>query len=83
MNDPELRAELDRLQGELLATQALIRSLLISHPDPQHAIAVAHDEAEKLAALALGRGVSDGVVSGIARARKVLFPSPASLRAHD
>ncbi|ADV01283.1 hypothetical protein [Alicycliphilus denitrificans] len=80
MNDHELRADLDGLQGQLLATQAIVRSLLMSHPDPRQAIEAAHAEVETLAALALARNLSDALNAGIEQARKATFPSARDFR---
>jgi hypothetical protein len=83
MNENELRASLDGLQGQLLATQAIVRSLLMSHPDPLRAIEAAHAEAERMASLALGRALSDATISGIEQARKVNFPSARAAQAQS
>ena len=80
MNENELRASLDGLQGQLLATQAALRAVLMAHPHPVQAIEAAHAEVEKMAALALGRALSDATVSGIEQARKVIFPSARDLQ---
>lgn len=68
-------SKLDRMEGELFATQAAIRALLISHPERSEAIAAVHLQLEKLTAIASARLIPDAFLDGIARARKNIFPN--------
>ncbi|CAM3348205.1 hypothetical protein [Polaromonas hydrogenivorans] len=68
-------SKLDEIEGELFATQAAIRALLISHPERSEAVAAVHLQLEKLTALATARPIPDAFLDGIARAKKKIFPN--------
>lgn len=68
-------SKMDKIEGELFATQAAIRALLISHPERNEAIAAVHLQLEKLTALATARPIPDAFLDGIARARRNIFPN--------
>lgn len=72
-------SKLDEIEGELFATQAAIRALLISHPARHEAVAAVHLQLEKLTAKAIARPTADAFLDGIARARKNIFPSASDL----
>lgn len=67
--------ELDQLRGQLLATQAAIRALVLSHPDPAAAAVAVSRELNRLEAVALGKMTSEATIAGIAHAKTVLLPS--------
>ena len=68
------------MQSELLATQIAIRSLLLTHPDRDHAIETATAELLRWEATGLNSDVPDEALAGFDRARGRVFPSEQDLQ---
>ena len=75
-------SKLDAIEGQLFATQAAIRALLISHPERIEAVAAVHFQLERLSALATARPTPEAFLDGIARARKNIFPNANDIARH-
>lgn len=67
------------IRGELIATQAAVRGLLLSHPNPQAATATVVTQLEEHLSTMLHSGLPDKMVDGFQRARKTIFPTARNL----
>ncbi|OXS92652.1 MULTISPECIES: hypothetical protein [Pandoraea] len=67
------------LEGQLLATQAAVRALILASNDKYAAMKIVALELDKLTAAALPSTVPEEFVSGIEAARPLLFPSKSDL----
>lgn len=70
---------LRRLEGDLLATQAAIRGLILAQPDPRTVTAAVVRKMETLIAAALPTEIDDPFLEGIDRAKIMLLPSRRDL----
>lgn len=69
-----------QLQSELLATQLTVRSLLLTHPDRDHAIETATTELLRWESDFLHSDLPDSATAGFDRARGRVFPSERDLQ---
>lgn len=67
----------EEMHGQLVATQAAIRALILLHPYPAEARRDAASAIEQLIAKGLPRNLSDDWLAGVANAKKVLLPTDA------
>lgn len=73
---PITAARLTFLEGELLATQAAVRALILLSPNPQSAANAVAAQMEKLVSIALASAhTSDPQIQGMQTARKAVLPS--------
>lgn len=72
--------KLRRLDGNVLATQAAIRALILRQADPDAATRAVTAQLERLVSVGLGKAISEETLEGIAEARSAIFPGPRDLR---
>lgn len=68
------------LQSELLGTQIVIRSLLLTHHDRNRAIETATEELLRWEAAGLNSDAPDSALAGFDKARGHVFPSASDLQ---
>lgn len=68
------------LQSDILAMQIVIRSLLLSHPDREHAIELTNAELLRWEGSGLHTDLPDSTIGGFARIRTRVFPSHEDLQ---
>lgn len=71
---------LDALTGQLLATQAAVRALILLSPNPTAANTAMLEQIERVLAAALPKaGISEALLGGVIDAKKRLQPSASDL----
>jgi hypothetical protein len=81
MDSDAIKAELADLRGQLLATQAAVRALILCAPDPLATAARVQAQVELLMAISLASPAgNDAHIASMQAAQDWLLPGPADLR---
>jgi len=65
----------DMLHGQLLATQAALRAVILASPDPIETTAHVSTQLEKLISAALPSESTDALLLGVEQAKKAILPT--------
>lgn len=78
--DEKIWAEIDKLAGNIIATQAAIRGLILAQPDPLATAAAVKRELERLISTALPAAVPEAYLEGLREGKSSVIPTPEDWR---
>lgn len=80
MENLEIRARIDALEGMVLAAQVAIRALIACHPEQEKAIATVCEHLDRISGIALARSWPDELANALSSAERMILPTDEELQ---